>query len=279
MSASALLQYPEFIAAAVVTLLLIVKSNVRQNLHAPNFLRSVAMTLLQLTPLRYREWLSRNQNWAGWRSNTTAADFASVKLVAFLGVSALAFVIPGAVALLLAAVAFFIADLFLLVSVHRRQNEIKQALPQALDLIVLCVDAGLGLDATLQRVASDQAVLTHALNEELSTLGRDILLGMERTRAYTEMYKRTGVEELKMLGSALNQSTKLGLSISKILRSQAEFMRTRQSQRAEEHAAKLPVWMAFPLWFCIMPALMLIIIGPSLISFLSTAGHLPDWGW
>ena len=106
------------------------------------------------------------------------------------------------------------------------------------------------------------------MNEELAKLGRDILLGMDRERAYHELYRRTGVEELKSFAAALNQSSKMGLSVSKILRAQSQFIRMRQNQKAEEKAARLPIWMAFPLWFCIMPSLLLILLGPSVLSFL-----------
>jgi tight adherence protein C len=98
---------------------------------------------------------------------------------------------------------------------------------------------------------------------------------MERQRAYQELYVRTGVDELKTLGAALNQGSKLGLGIARILRAQSEFIRTKQSQKAEERAFKLPVYMAFPLWFCIMPALMVILLAPSLIMFFQQAGLAP----
>ena len=97
------------------------------------------------------------------------------------------------------------------------------------------------------------------------------LLGMSRQRAYQVLYNRTGVEELRALTSALNQSTKLGLSIARILRGQADFLRTKLAQKAEEKSAKLPIYMAFPLWFCVMPALMVILLAPSIITFMQNA--------
>jgi tight adherence protein C len=144
--------------------------------------------------------------------------------------------------------------------------------------MVLCVDAGLGLDAALQRIATEATGITNALNDELGLLGREILLGMDRERAYRELYNRTGVDELKTLGSALAQANKLGLSIARILRAQSEFIRKRQGQKAEENAMKMPIYMAFPLWFFIMPSLMLLVLGPSLIKFyqhmqVASAGH------
>ena len=105
------------------------------------------------------------------------------------------------------------------------------------------------------------------VNAKGGLLGREVLLGMDRERAYRELYHRTGVDELKTLGSALAQANKLGLSIARILRAQSEFIRKRQGQKAEENAMKMPIYMAFPLWFFIMPSLMLLVLGPSLIKF------------
>ena len=179
--------------------------------------------------------------------------------------------------LLLAVIVFFLPDAVLLGLMRKRQQAIREALPQAVDLMVLCVDAGLSLDATLQRISTDSTVLGRALNEELAHLCRDILFGMEKERAYLELYSRTGVDELRALGSSLNQSGKLGLAIAKILRGQSELLRGKLAQKVEERAAKLPIYMAFPLWFCIMPALLLIVLGPSLILFFKQI--LPNAGF
>jgi tight adherence protein C len=133
--------------------------------------------------------------------------------------------------------------------------------------MVLCVDAGLGLEAALQKISTEDIGVAAALNEELSILGREIFLGVDREKAYLDLYYRTGVDELKTIGSALGQASKLGLSIARILRAQSDFIRKKLSQKAEEKAMKMPVYMAFPLWFLIMPSLMLLVLGPSLIRF------------
>jgi tight adherence protein C len=280
MFAANILAYPEFLAVALLTFVFVgVRSQATdEQSDEPGLLHQAALAVLAVMPLSYREWLSRRQMWAGMRTHSAVGDFAAAKALLSLSSLLLVLCIPPLAALPIAAVVYFLPDAYLLVAVARRRREISEALPQALDLMVLCVDAGLGLDAALQRISADSSVTSAALNEELSALGRDILLGMERARAYQEIYRRSGVEELKMLGSALNQSTKLGLSVGRILRAQAEFLRARQSQRAEEKAAKLPVWMAFPLWFCIMPALLFVIIGPTFITFIKNIGHvMPAW--
>jgi tight adherence protein C len=274
----AILQYPEFIVAGLLTLLVLKKQAEQTKIHAPSLVSAPAFALLRLLPMGYIEWLQRWQNWAGWRNNSAFADLAACKLLVLLAAMLLALVIPPILALVIAGLVFFLPDLVLVSKTRRRQQVIRDSLPQALDLMVLCVDAGLGLDATLKRISSEKSVIEHALNDELTNLGRDLLLGMERERAYQELYNRTGVEEMKTLGSALNQSAKMGISIGRVLRTQSEFLRQRLSQKAEEKALKLPIWMSFPLWFCIMPALMLVLIGPSIINFLQQVHHFPpEW--
>lgn len=266
--------YPEFSAAAaicVVFILLRWKNGAKSNFSAA-WLMEPAVSLVSLLPAPYVNKLVTGLNHCGYRNNQSFGMLSALKIYASLLIAA-AFSAFAHPALTIAAVVllFFLPDALLFVKVRRRQKEIRQALPQALDLMVLCVDAGLGLDATIRRIASENTVVSNALNEELLTLGRDILLGMSRQRAYQELYNRTGVEELRALTSALNQSTKLGLSIARILRGQADFLRTKLAQKAEEKSAKLPIYMAFPLWFCVMPALMVILLAPSIITFMQNA--------
>jgi len=271
---SALLEYPEFIVAAAICLVATIFAFRQGNaaFYLPGWLTEPAAQVLGAMPAKYVSWLMTRQNWCGWRSNSAFGTLAALKIYTPVLFSLTALFLPSQYAFLIVLVCFFAPDMVLNVYARRRQREIKETLPQALDLMVLCVDAGLGLDSTLQRISSEKSVVAKALNDELLTLGRDVLLGMERERAYQELYNRTGVEELKAFGSALNQSAKLGLSIAKTLRSQAEFLRLKLSQKAEEKAAKLPVYMAFPLWFFIMPALLVVVMAPSLIKFFEQSG-------
>lgn len=267
------LEYPEFLLAALAggLFFFLNRTTSGTNLYLPTFITEPAVTVVSAMPAKYVTWLMRLQNWCGWRSNTAFGVLSAVKVYApILLLGLLAFVGP-AVTLPVVLASFFVPDAVLAITAKRRQEQIRQSLPQALDLMVLCVDAGLGLDATLQRIAAERTIVAIALNEELQTLGRDVLLGMERDRAYQELFRRTGVDELKALGSSLNQSAKLGLSIAKVLRTQADFLRMKLSQKAEEKAARLPILMAFPLWFCVMPALMVVLLAPSLITFFENA--------
>jgi tight adherence protein C len=152
-----------------------------------------------------------------------------------------------------------------------RQREIIQSLPNILDLMVLCVEAGLSLDATLLRITR-QSMLSNALTEELTMVGNDILFGMQREQVYSELYYRTGVMELRILGSALNQCSKGGLSIVSVLRAQSQLVRAGTFKRAETRAVKLPIWMSFPLCFLILPSVLIMLVGPAFVQYGITTG-------
>ncbi|MDQ5933744.1 MAG: tight adherence protein [Cyanobacteriota bacterium erpe_2018_sw_21hr_WHONDRS-SW48-000092_B_bin.40] len=265
--------YPELVAAAVLLLVLLAvalrpKANSSSSQFLlPAFLTEPAVYLMRFAPGKYLVWLQQRLVFAGWRNNLYFGSLCAAKVYpCLLTVFLPLFVHPG-YALLALFFLFFSPDCLLAVMAKKRQQSLAESLPQVIDLMVLCVDAGLGLDATIQKVASERTALSSAINDELLTLSRDVLLGMNREKAYQELYNRTGVEELRSLSASLNQSAQLGISVSKVLRNQAEFLRNKLGQKAEEKAARLPVLMAFPLWFCIMPTLMVLVLAPSLIIF------------
>ncbi len=240
----------------------------------PNWLIAPAINILNFAPQRYVNWLTKMQLWAGWRDNNAFGNLAALKIYSLLAgiitIAALPFDIYILYYSLSLIALFFLPDAFLLIIVYRRKQSIREALPQMIDLLILCVDAGLAIDAAVQKVANDdEAIISKTLNEELMILCRDILLGADRERAYLDLYTRTGVEELRAFGSSLNQSHKLGLSIGRILRSQAELLRMKIARRVDERASKLPIYMSFPLWFFIMPALLIVLLAPALIQFMS----------
>jgi pilus assembly protein TadC len=235
--------------------------------HFPEVIAVPAVHLLSFMPASYQGRIQNLLICGGFRSPYSYGDFFSIKLCLFLAAMVSSLVLPLHIVLIASLLLLFLPDLILLFLVQRRRQQIRDNLPQAIDLMVLCVDAGLGLDAALQRISADTIGVANALNDELNILSHEIFLGKDREKAYLELYTRTGVDELKTLGSALGQASKLGLSISRILRAQSELLRKRQSQKAEEKAFKMPIYMAFPLWLCIMPCLMLLILGPSLIRF------------
>jgi len=285
MTSAVLFKYPEIVCASLIGIVMLIMQ-ARQNddersFHLPAYLAEPAKGLLVLMPQNYMIWLNRSLMQANLRSNLSFGDFAGAKLYLPVLALGLAFYFPLHYTVIACLLLHWLPDLYLHLRVQRRRAEISKSLPQAIDLMVLCVDAGLGLDATLQRIATEDSELASALNDELLILGREILLGVDRERAYGDLYKRTGVDELKTLGSALHQASILGLSVAKILRSQSDLLRKRQSQKAEEKAMKMPIYMAFPLWFCVMPALMLLVLGPSLIRFyhsMSATGAIAGGG-
>jgi len=275
MQATALLNYPEFILAGLVGIFLLFDMGKEQEIHWPQWLADPAMSCLNFAPVSYLAWLHKNLLQAGWRNPYSLGDFASLKLYLPLISLMLSFVLPLHLVCIAAITACFLPDLILSLALKRRQRQIHESLPRAIDLMVLCVDAGLGLESTIQKIATEETGMANALNEELNILSRELLLGTDRERAYQDLYNRTGVEELKTFGSALAQASKLGLSVAQILRSQSEFIRKKQGQKIEEKAMRMPIYMSFPLWFCIMPSLMLLVLGPSLIRFYNTMHGIP----
>jgi tight adherence protein C len=243
------------------------------------FLTRPAQDLLLLLPSRYVHHMEAQLKYAGLKGNSYLGKLAAWKIYpAVFGATILGINDQILYALVSFLALFFLSDMVLASLVRKRQAEIRNAMPQMLDLMVLCVDAGLALDASVAKVASDRGSVPSALAEELTTLGRDVLLGMNREKAYLELYQRTGVEELRSFSSSLNQSTQLGISVARVLRNQAEFLRSKLSQKAEEKAAKLPILMAFPLWFCVMPALMILVLAPSLLIFFQQVKPMSGMG-
>lgn len=147
--------------------------------------------------------------------------------------------------------------------VSQRQHQIIKTLPDAFDLITTCVEAGLGLDAALARVAEK---VEGAFADELSRTLRDIGLGKTRSEALRELSNRTGVPDLTTFVNAVIQAERMGSSVGQVLRVQSEQLRTRRRQRAEEQAYKAPVKMIFPLVLCIFPTLFIVILGPAAIT-------------
>jgi tight adherence protein C len=148
-----------------------------------------------------------------------------------------------------------------------RQHRIRLSLPDALDLLVVSVEAGLGLDQAIQRVGEELAFAHPELCEELRLVNLELRAGKARSDALHNLADRTGVEDLVSLVSMLVQTDKFGTSVAQSLRVHSETLRTKRRQRAEEAAAKTGVKMVFPLVFCIFPAIWIVTIGPAAIKF------------
>ncbi len=163
-------------------------------------------------------------------------------------------------------VGFYLPFVIVRSRVNRRKTTIIRSLPDAFDLITTCVEAGLGLDAALARVAEK---VEGPFADELSKVLRDVSLGKSRKDALRELGERTGVPDLISFVTAVIQAEQMGSSIGQVLRVQSDQLRVRRRQRAEEQAYKAPVKMIFPLVLFIFPTLFLVILGPAIITIMT----------
>jgi tight adherence protein C len=176
------------------------------------------------------------------------------------------------VAIWLAAVSYLLPNAWLASRAKARQTQIERTLPDALDLLVACVEAGLGVDLALQRVADQLALAAPLLATELDATFLEIQAGMARPDAFRRLAQRTGAEDLKSLAAMLIQTEMFGSSIARALRVQADAMRTKRTQRAEERAGMVAVKLTIPLILCILPALLAIVMGPAVANIAKQFG-------
>ena len=158
----------------------------------------------------------------------------------------------------------------------RRQHKVRLATPDALDLLVVSVEAGLGLDQALQRVGDELTTVHPALSEDLRMINLELRAGKPRSEALHNLAARTGVDDLTSLVAILVQTDKFGTSVAQALRVYSDVLRTKRRQRAEEAAAKTAVKMVFPLVICIFPAIWIVTLGPAAIKFVQVLGPMAD---
>jgi tight adherence protein C len=151
---------------------------------------------------------------------------------------------------------------------HRRRREIQMALADALDLLVACVEAGMGLNQALVRVAEEIRNVSESLSEELAMVNLEIRAGKPRAQALRNLAERTGSEDIEALASMLIQTERFGTSVGRALRVQADTLRQKRRQRAEEAAAKTTIKLVFPLVLFVFPALFVVVLGPAVIQVL-----------
>jgi tight adherence protein C len=157
---------------------------------------------------------------------------------------------------------------------RKRMRAITIGLPDSLDLMVVCLESGLGLNATIARVGEERSSMRDALGEEFNIVSLELREGRSREEALRGLGDRNGVEDLKSLSSLIIQSDRLGASMAKTLRSHADVLRTKRRQRAEEAARKLPIKMLFPLALLILPPLFVMTTGPAMLKLKDLAGFL-----
>jgi len=163
---------------------------------------------------------------------------------------------------------FLLPDFALRRRIRKRQEEITDSLPDGLDLLVVCVEAGLGLNAAFVKITEEFRLSSPALSEEFDIVNREMVAGKPRQEALRALSERTGVEDVKSLVAMLIQTEKLGTSLAQSLRVHSDSLRLRRRQRAEEAAAKTTIKLVFPLVFLMFPALFIVILGPGVLQII-----------
>lgn len=164
-----------------------------------------------------------------------------------------------------AALGFLVPDAALQLRIRRRRRELLEGFPDALDMLVVCVEAGLGLDASIERVAREVKLGHPELGTEFGLVGLEMRAGKSREEALRSMVERVGLDDLRVLVTMLIQAERYGTSIAQALRDHSNELRVQRLQRARETAAKLPVKLVFPVILFIFPALFLVVLGPAVI--------------
>ena len=165
-------------------------------------------------------------------------------------------------------VGFFMPGMILDQLVSRRQERLKLSLQDALDLMVVCVEAGLGLDQAILSISQELKITHKELSEEFGLISLEMGAGKSRQEALRNLAERTGEAEIRKLVAILIQTDRFGTSMSESLRTHSDFMRIRRRQEAEERANKVGVKLVFPIFFCILPAMLLVVAGPGLLQIL-----------
>jgi len=221
---------------------------------------------------------------AGYRRRGAAAVYWGLRVVlagglfavgmTLIPVTAVSSTVALLVAAYLAALGYLVPMLRVRQQRRHRQKEIQHALPDMLDLLVVCVEAGLGLNQALVRVSEEIRHLSLVMSQELLYTNAEIRAGTPREEALRHLADRTGVDDITSLVTMLIQTDRFGTSVGRSLRVHSDVLRQKRRQRAEEAAAKTAIKMVFPLVFCIFPAMFVVILGPGLMEIISVLGGI-----
>lgn len=220
---------------------------------------------------------------AGWRGQSTPGLFHAGKTALTVGLPLAVYALlnhEGTRAMsvtflyLIAAAAagYYVPDLVLKRRIALRQREIFESFPDALDLMTVCVEAGLAMDAALARVGAEIGLKSPVLAEELQLVTLEMRAGSPKEKALRNLALRTGVEDVDALAKMLIQADRFGTSVGTALRVQSEQLRTRRRQLIEENAGKIATKLLFPLIFCIFPALLVVLLGPAMLQIMRSLG-------
>lgn len=237
---------------------------------AKKLLGQLSAIVYRNMPRQYVARCEQRLTMAGGFANLKAAEFIAMRITLAVSLPSLWAVLSGGKCrpmflVVIALIAWLIPKLMLDRKIGARQKEIRKCMPDAVDLLTISVEAGLGFDSALQRVA---AKMQGPLADEFSHYLRSVRMGAQRRVALKEIAQRVGLPELNSFVVAIIQADQLGVSIGKVLRVQSEEMRRRRRQRAEELAMKAPIKMLFPLIFFIFPSIFLVLLGPAAINIM-----------
>jgi len=234
---------------------------------------SLSAVARRLSPQGYREEIARKLVLGGYPGELTVDQVLVLKLLGMVsGILWLPLVfvvlhLSGGFALIVVAFlwfgAFMLPDVYISRAIEQRQHDIAVQLPDILDLLVISVEAGLGFEQALERTTN---AVPGPLADEFRRMLRETQIGSTRAEALRAMDERCDVPELRTFILAMLQADTFGVSVSRLLRSQADEMRVRRRLRAQEQAQKAPVKMLFPLVFCIFPSIFVVILGPAIIQ-------------
>lgn len=239
--------------------------------------RRASTFMVRFTPAQSLESTRHNLDLAGNPNNWTPSEFFGVRLVACVALGGLIFIVLSIASvdflprigftLLFAVLGFMLPALWLGGKIRSRKNSVIKSLPDALDLLTICVEAGLGFDQAMQKVAEKW---DDDLSRAFARVLHEIRLGKTRREALRELSNRLDVSDVTSFVAAVIQAEQLGVSIAKVLRIQSDQMRVRRRQRAEEKAHQAPVKMLFPMVFLIFPAIWVVLLGPALLQAMAT---------
>jgi tight adherence protein C len=201
-------------------------------------------------------------------SMSRVVGLVALPLLAFIVVPKESFQLMLLMIVVAALFGFLLPPAYLARAVRLRQEKIRRALPDALDLLVVCVEAGISLDAAILRVAREMLLAHRDIALELAVVNRKTNAGVRREEALRGLWERTGVEEIRTLVASLIQSEKWGSSSARVLRVSSETLRRKRRQSAEKRAAMAPNKMTIPLALLIFPALFIVILGPAMINIM-----------
>ncbi|MFA7078970.1 MAG: type II secretion system F family protein [Syntrophomonas sp.] len=233
----------------------------------------LSSVIQRYTPVKQMSFIEQRLDYAGRPFDWTANDYLSVQYLTTMGAAIIAYLVAwlmdagtlnGIIALLAGAIGgYLLFELIITNKISIRQKDIARELPDALDMLTISVEAGLGFDAAMQKVSQKAK---GPIAEEFSKTLHEMRIGKTRREALRDLSKRTEVLDMSRFVESLVQADQLGVSLGNVLRNQSDQMRVLRRQRVQEQAMKAPIKMLFPIMIFIMPTIFIIILGPAIIN-------------